>query len=122
MRLSYKPVIGAMEMRSRVDGDLLMLEVVGDITFFNVGQVINEIDQSRRSYQITRVALNAGQVPMIDSAAFGALVSKARQLMDEGGYLRLVNPHPGIVNALHRIHLEAVLPSYGTLEEAIRPN
>lgn len=108
-------------MSSRIDGDLLVMEVSGDITFFNVAQLVSEIDNSRSSYQVTRVAINAEYVPMIDSAAFGALVSKARQLMDEGGYLRLINPHPGIVNALHRIHIEEILPSYRSLEEAIRP-
>ena len=111
-----------MEMNRNYDGDLMILDVSGDITFFNVAQLVSEIDDARARHGVCRVAINAEQVPMIDSAAFGALVGKARQLLEDDGYLRLVNPHPGIVNALHRIHIEEILPSYTTLEEAITPH
>ena len=108
-------------MQKSIDGDLMVLDLSGDITFFNVGQVVREIDTARHDYGVARVVINAERVPMIDSAAFGALVGKARELMEGGGYLRLVNPHPGIVNALHRIRLEEILPSFKSFEEAIRP-
>jgi anti-anti-sigma factor len=110
-----------MEMTANIDADLLVLDISGDITFFNVAQLVAEIDLARAMQGVCRVAINAERVPMIDSAAFGALVGKARQLMEDDGYLRLINPHPGIVNALHRIRIESILPTYNTLEEAIRP-
>ena len=110
-----------MNMNTRIDGDLLVIELIGEITFFNVGQVISEIDRSRSVYQVQRVAINAEAVTMIDSAAFGALVGKARELNEEEGYMRISNAHQGIVNALHRIHMQEVLPTYKSLEEAIRP-
>ncbi len=108
-----------MEMNNSIDGDLLVMDISGDITFFNVGQVISEIDQARAGYQIVRVVINAGRVSLVDSAALGALVSKSRQLLEIGGYMRLINPHTGIVNALHRIHTEEILPSFSTLDEAL---
>ena len=110
-----------MEMNKRFDGDLLILDVSGDITFFNVSQVIAEIELAHSMQGVCRVALDTEDVQKIDSAAFGSLVSKALQLQGEQGYLRLVNPHPGIVNALHRIHIQELLPSYRSLEEAIGP-
>jgi anti-anti-sigma factor len=81
---------GALQLQERTVGGVVVLSVAGEMKMENCGalkeRVRSLLEQDRRN-----VVLDLGQVPWMDSAGLGQLVSVSVTTRNAGGLLKLVN-------------------------------
>lgn len=58
----------------------------------------------------------------ISSLAMGSLINVAHGISKHGGRVAIAGAQPLVAEALRRIRLEAMMPMYGTVEEATAAN
>ncbi|MBO9534434.1 MAG: STAS domain-containing protein [Solirubrobacteraceae bacterium] len=67
----------------------------------------------------TRLILDLGRVPFIDSSGLGALVGGLKQARDAGGDLRIARPLPEVLDILALMRLDRILEPYPSLADAL---
>lgn len=67
----------------------------------------------------TRLILDLGRVPFIDSSGLGALVGGLKQARDAGGDLRIARPLPEVLDLLSLMRLDRILEPHPTLADAL---
>jgi stage II sporulation protein AA (anti-sigma F factor antagonist) len=67
----------------------------------------------------THVILNLAGVPLVDSAALGLLAINHKKFKAIGGTISLLSPQPEVRLILDMAAMPKLIPSYGTLQEAL---
>jgi stage II sporulation protein AA (anti-sigma F factor antagonist) len=96
--------------------DIVVIEFHGGIDDFpSLVQTIDlRIEDGDRN-----LVVDLAPLPFINSAALGYLIKARKNVEDEGGELALARVQPAITRILEMAHLDEVLPSFQTVEEAI---
>ncbi|TDC81351.1 anti-sigma factor antagonist [Micromonospora sp. KC606] len=68
----------------------------------------------------TRVLVDLGEAPVVDSASLGLLVRAYREARRDGRQLCLVAPSRFVLTVLHTMRLETVFPVFPTHRDAVR--
>jgi len=109
-----------MQIEERVVGDVTILDLKGKITLGEGDEALkdrvgNLANQGRR-----RILLNLADVPYIDSAGLGGVVSTYTTISRQGGQLKLVNLTKRITDLLSITKLLTVFETFDTEDEAIK--
>ena len=105
-----------LEYKIRQSGDVTMLDLsgrisVGEALAFGPGSgvvladVIGELAKKGQR----KILLNLKAVKYIDSSGLGELVRNYTSLRRQGGELKLLSPHPTVLEALRITHLDRIL-------------
>jgi anti-sigma B factor antagonist len=92
--------------------------LAGEIDFNSAWQLREGMLESI-SAGTSRVVVDLGDVPLMDSTGIGVLVFGLVRLQERGGWLRLASVHPPIVRVLEILQLTQELPVYPTVEAAL---
>ncbi len=66
-----------------------------------------------------RIIMNLEKTKYMDSSGLGAIVSKIAATRSKGGDIRLAAPQQTIVDLLELTHINQIIKSYATVEEAV---
>ncbi|HOX39769.1 MAG TPA: STAS domain-containing protein [Candidatus Brocadiia bacterium] len=99
-------------------GDAVALTLAGDITEIQadrLGQTFHCLFDDG----VYKIVLDMTRARFISSTGLGRIMMAYKECSSNGGYLRLVNPQPLIVDILQVTKLDSVLEVFNSVEEAV---
>jgi len=109
-----------MQIAERESGVVTVLDLSGKITLGEDSTLLNDKLHSLLHQGKKNVLLNLGQVPYVDSAGLGSLVSAYTTVTKEGGSLKLTNVTKKLQDLLSITKLLTVFDTFDSEDEAIR--
>ena len=109
-----------MQIEKRVVGDVTILDLKGKITLGEGDEVLKDKVNSLALQGRRRIILNLAEVPYIDSAGLGGVVSTYTTISRQGGQLKLVNLTKRITDLLSITKLLTVFETFDSEAEAIK--
>jgi anti-sigma B factor antagonist len=109
-----------MQIAERESGAVTVLDLSGKITLGEDSNLLNDKLHSLLHQGKKNVLLNLGQVPYVDSAGLGSLVSAYTTVTREGGSLKLTNVTKKLQDLLSITKLLTVFDTFDSEDEAIR--
>ncbi len=108
-----------MEIAERSSGDVKVLDLHGKLTIGDGDELLKDKINSLVQQGHTKIVLNLGDVPYVDSAGLGQMVSSYRTVTRSGGTLRLLNLTARIREVLTITKLLTVFDTYESESEAL---
>lgn len=108
-----------MEIAERSSGDVKVLDLHGKLTIGDGDELLKDKINSLVQQGHTKIVLNLGDVPYVDSAGLGQMVSSYRTVTRSGGNLRLLNLTARIREVLTITKLLTVFDTYESESEAL---
>ena len=108
-----------MEIAERSSGDVKILDLHGKLTIGDGDELLKDKINSLVQQGHTKIVLNLGDVPYVDSAGLGQMVSSFRTVTRSGGSLRLLNLTARIREVLTITKLLTVFDTYESESEAL---
>ena len=120
-----------MEIKTGVSGEVLIMELTGDIT---IGQGRQGHSADLDAQQIddlgdalgkalakgfARVLLDLEHVRFVDSSGIGALIMYKKHTMDAGGDLKLFRPRGRVKDVLYMVKLDQIFDIHEDESEAV---
>ena len=109
-----------MQIEERAVGDVVVLDVKGKITLGEGDELLKDKVNSLVNQGRKKIVLNLADVPYIDSAGLGRIVSTHTTVSRQQGGLKLLNLTKRITDLLAITKLATVFETYDSEEEAIR--
>ena len=108
-----------MEIAERSSGDVKILDLHGKLTIGDGDELLKDKINSLVQQGHTKIVLNLGDVPYVDSAGLGQMVSSYRTVTRSGGSLRLLNLTARIREVLTITKLLTVFDTYESESDAV---
>ena len=109
-----------MHIEERVVDDVTILDLKGKITLGEGDEALKDKVNSLALQGRRRILLNLADVPYIDSAGLGGVVSTYTTISRQGGQLKLVNLTKRITDLLSITKLLTVFETFDSEAEAIK--
>jgi anti-sigma B factor antagonist len=109
-----------MQIEERVVDDVTILDLKGKITLGEGDEALKDKVGSLANQGRLRIVLNLAEVPYIDSAGLGGVVSTYTTISRQGGQLKLVNLTKRITDLLSITKLLTVFETFDSEEEALK--
>ncbi len=109
-----------MQIEERVVDDVTILDLKGKITLGEGDEVLKDKVNSLALQGRRRIILNLAEVPYIDSAGLGGVVSTYTTISRQGGQLKLVNLTKRITDLLSITKLLTVFETFDSEADAIK--
>ena len=109
-----------MQIEERVVDDVTILDLKGKITLGAGDEALKERVKSLAHQGRRRILLNLADVPYIDSAGLGGVVSTYTTISSQGGQLKLVNLTKRITDLLSITKLLTVFETFDSEDEAVQ--
>jgi anti-anti-sigma factor len=117
MRLQLKSEKSA-EIKTSEQGDALVVYLKGQIDEMIADALSTKLDEIfEEGY--TRIIFDLNDVLYIGSSGLGQIMRAYRQINGSGGYVRVVNPQPLILDMFHLTKLDKILGIYPTVQDAL---
>jgi anti-sigma B factor antagonist len=97
-----------MNISTSVDGDIVTLQVAGELDILSVGQVFPVLDQLLRGPQ-RRWRLDLSQLRMLDSSGVGAIIYAFRKLRERHGVMTIDGATDQPLSVLRLMRLDKVI-------------
>ena len=108
-----------MDISSRVRGDVVILDISGEIDLYNapeIKDIVNKlIEQKKYS-----VVINLKEVTYIDSSGIGALISSLSNLKKYQGGLKIINVFASVKKVFELTKLTSFFEIYDSEDEAVK--
>lgn len=108
-----------MEIEERSSGNVTVLDLRGKLTIGDGDELLKDKINSLVQQGQVRILLNLADVPYVDSAGLGQMVSSFRTVTRSGGALRLLNLTARIKEVLTITKLLTVFDTYESESEAL---
>ncbi len=109
-----------MQIEERAVGDVIVLDVKGKITLGEGDELLKDKVNSLVNQGRKKIVLNLADVPYIDSAGLGRIVSTHTTVSRQQGGLKLLNLTKRITDLLAITKLATVFETFDSEEEAIQ--
>lgn len=109
-----------MQIEERVVDDVTILDLKGKITLGEGDEALKDKVNSLALQGRRRILLNLAEVPYIDSAGLGGVVSTYTTISRQGGQLKLVNLTKRITDLLSITKLLTVFETFDSEAEAVK--
>jgi len=109
-----------MKIRKREIGDVVVLDVNGNILGQPDGELFQETIRSLIATGTRKVLVNLGNVGWINSTGLGTLIAGFTEMQKGGGTLKLVAVSPRIQSVLAVTRLTTIFEAFQEEEEAVR--
>jgi len=96
-------------------GDIVWIELEGDISFYNAGAIKQRIFDALKPEDKTAV-VNLSKVDFMDSAGLSIIISLFKHIKDRGGSLVLEYPKLGVQKFLEMTRLDRLIEIKKTKE------
>lgn len=108
-----------MEIEERSSGNVTILDLRGKLTIGDGDELLKDKINSLVQQGQVSILLNLADVPYVDSAGLGQMVSSFRTVTRSGGALRLLNLTARIEEVLTITKLLTVFDTYESESEAL---
>lgn len=108
-----------MEIEQRPSGDVMILDLAGKLTIGSGDELLKDKINSLIQQGYKKLLLNLADVPYVDSAGLGAIVSSYTTVSREGGSLKLLGLTSRIEDLLAITKLLTVFDTYESESEAV---
>ncbi len=109
-----------MQIEEKMNGEVMVIQVTGDITLNQGGDVmLKDKVQSLLQQGQHKLVLDLGGVSYVDSAGLGQLVQIHATAKNKGGSLRLANVTKRLKDLLVVTKLVTIFDSYDSEAEAV---
>lgn len=108
-----------MQIQERQVGDVMILELTGRLTIGEGDELLRDKINSMLQLGHRKLLLNLGEVPYVDSAGLGQMVSTLSTVKRQGGSLKLLHLTKRIQDLLSITKLLTVFDSYDSEQEAL---
>jgi len=108
-----------MEISSRSNGDIVILDVSGEIDLYNAPEIKDIIGNliEEKKYN---VIINLKEVTYIDSSGIGALISSLSNLKKYQGGLKIINVFASVKKVFELTKLTSFFDIYENEDEAVK--
>lgn len=113
---TYRP--HPLEVASSASGGIVVVTVSGAIDHASVGPLVQALDSGRLAGR-SCVIVDMQHVSFMDSSGINAFLATHRDLTRAGGWLRLAGVPDSVRRTLRRVGVDAVIPCYPGLREAL---
>ena len=103
---------GTMEIEQRPSGDVMILDLKGKLTIGSGDELLRDKINSLIQQGYKKLLLNLADVPYVDSAGLGAIVSSYTTVSREGGSLKLLSLTSRIKDLLAITKLLTIFDTY----------
>jgi len=107
-----------MEIVQREIGEIVILDISGEINLFNAPEIKEIIDNLVQAKKI-RLVVNLQKVNFIDSSGLGALISGLTVLKKQEGGLRIINITKNVQKTFELTNLTSFFGIFDSEEAAI---
>jgi anti-sigma B factor antagonist len=101
-----------MEIEQRPSGDVMILDLKGKLTIGSGDELLRDKINSLIQQGYKKLLLNLADVPYVDSAGLGAIVSSYTTVSREGGSLKLLSLTSRIKDLLAITKLLTIFDTY----------
>ena len=108
-----------MEIQVREAGPVTVLDLSGKLTPYHGDAPLLDTVSQFVEDGISRILINLDQVPYIDSAGIGALVSCYKHAVERGATVKLLNPQKRVFDLLQVVKLDKVFECFHEEQQAI---
>ncbi len=108
-----------MEIEQRPSGDVMILDLKGKLTIGSGDELLRDKINSLIQQGYKKLLLNLADVPYVDSAGLGAIVSSYTTVSREGGSLKLLSLTSRIKDLLAITKLLTIFDTYESEAEAV---
>jgi anti-sigma B factor antagonist len=109
-----------IKIEERIIGHVTILDIVGKLTMDEAARHLKDKINSLISQQRTRIVVNLGKVPYIDSGGLGQLVASYGSVMKTDGALKLLNVNSRNHDLLSITRLVTLFESFDSEAEAVQ--
>jgi anti-sigma B factor antagonist len=109
-----------MQITERALADVMILDLKGKITLGEGDELLKDKVNSLVNQGHRKIVLNLADVPYLDSAGLGRVVSAYTTLSRQGGSLKLLNLTRRITDLLSITKLLTVFDTFDSEDEAVR--
>ena len=109
-----------MQIEERAVGDVVVLDLKGEITLGEGDELLKDKVNSLVNQGHKKIVLNLADVPYIDSAGLGEVVRTYTTVSRQGGSLKLLNLTKRITDLLSITKLLTVFETFDSENEAVR--
>ena len=108
-----------MQIEERQVGDVMILELSGRLTIGEGDELLRDKINSMLQQGHRKLLLNLGEVPYVDSAGLGQMVSTLSTVKRQGGSLKLLHLTKRIQDLLSITKLLTVFDAFDSEQEAL---
>ena len=108
-----------MQIEERQVGDVMILELNGRLTIGEGDELLRDKINSMLQQGHRKLLLNLGDVPYVDSAGLGQMVSTLSTVKRQGGSLKLLHLTKRIQDLLSITKLLTVFDAFDSEQEAL---
>lgn len=108
-----------MTLESRDDGEVTILDLSGKLVLGDGDKLLRATFDELLPRGRSRIVINLENVPYMDSAGMGELISSQRKAVAAGGNVRLVNPLRRVYDILHAVKLDTVFQIFQEEAQAV---
>ena len=108
-----------MQIEERQVGDVMILDLAGKLTIGEGDELLKDKINSVIHQGHTKLVLNLAEVPYVDSAGLGQMVSTLHTVNRQGGTLKLLNLTKRIEDLLSITKLLTVFDAFENEQEAL---
>lgn len=109
-----------MRCESRKKGDMIVLDINGDIVFNTLSEIREVVKQEMNEPDSSNLLINLSNVGMVDSAGVGFIVSMYKTILSRKGGFALAEPNEEVKNVLQTVGLTRLFKIFDTEEEAVK--
>ena len=108
-----------MDISSRVRGDVVILDISGEIDLYNAPEIIDIVNKliDQKKYS---VVINLKEVTYIDSSGIGALISSLSNLKKYHGGLKIINVFASVKKVFELTKLTSFFEIYDSEDDAVK--
>ena len=96
-----------------------VIPFVGDLDAHTAPMLQKAVDRTIASAPASSIVIDLTDVPFIDSSGLSVIVAAHTRLTDAGAGVRLVATSPRVIKVLALTGLNAIIPTFPTVEDAL---
>ncbi len=108
-----------MDIQTRTNGDIIILDINGEIDLYNAPEIKKniktQIDNGKHN-----IIVNLDKVSYIDSSGIGVLISSLSQLKKVGGGLKIINVYASVKKVFELTKLTSFFDIYENEQDAVQ--
>ncbi|MCI8589570.1 MAG: STAS domain-containing protein [Clostridiales bacterium] len=99
-----------MNVQSKMEGNKLILYVLGEIDHHTAKEIRKEMDKQIISLRPKEIRINLSSVSFMDSSGLGLIMGRYAVASDIGAALKVVNPTDSVARIMLMAGLDKIVP------------
>jgi anti-sigma B factor antagonist len=108
-----------LEIQVREAGTVTVLDLSGKLTGYEGVELLQDAVGGLVHRGTSHILINLDQVPYMDSAGIGALVTCYKRALERGSTLKLLNPQKRVFDLLHIVKLDRIFECFNEETQAL---